>query len=161
MGINSKRAELSTASRVRRIITGGVLISIAMSATGPMGYMALLPLVAIYPILTGLFGKDPIDGIVGNWQGGFDGRCFRPSTRIGLLVMGAVAVAFIMFSPDYVAIRALLALASVYFVMAGLFGEDLISLAVGYAQKNHVLRRAVLATNKVSLGGHKYRKAMV
>jgi hypothetical protein len=160
MGSNSKRAELSTASRVRRIITGSVLIGITMSAAGLVGYLALLPLVAIYPILTGLFGKDPIDGFVASWQGGFEGQCFRPSTRIGLLLMGAMAVAFIMFSPDTIAIRALLAFTSVYFVMAGLFGEDLISLAVGYMLKKQVVKRAVLRTSKISKGIH-FRKAVV
>lgn len=161
MDINSKRAELSTASRVRRILSGSVLIGIAMSATGSMGYLALLPLVAIYPILTGLFGKDPIDGFVASWRGGFEGQCFRPSTRIGLLIMGVVAVGAIMFSPDYVSIRALLAVGSLYFVMAGLFGEDLISLAFGLGQKKHVGHRAARVANTISRGVSTYRKAVI
>ena len=66
------QSALSTASRIRRIVVGSVFIGIAMNAAGPLGYLTLLPLFAIYPILTGLLGEDPIDGLLANWQGCFE-----------------------------------------------------------------------------------------
>lgn len=140
--INNTSA-LNIASRVRRIVTGSALIGIAMSATGSLGYLALLPLLAIYPIITGLLGEDPIDGLLANWQGGFEGKCFRPSTRVALLAVGGVAIGVMMASPEHVGIRALLAIAAVYPVMAGLFGEDLLSLALGFSKATQQAVRPV------------------
>ena len=135
MDISIKKSELSTAARVRRIITGSVFIGIVMNATGPLGYLTLLPLLAVYPLLTGMIGEDPVDGLLRNWQGGFEGECFRPSTRVALLVLGGAAIGALMMSPESVGIRALLAIAAVYPIMAGLFGEDLLSLALGLGGK--------------------------
>lgn len=142
------QSSLSTVSRVRRIIIGSAFIGIAMSATGPLGYLTLLPLLAIYPILTGLFGEDPIDGLLANWQGGSEGRLFRPSTRVGLLTVGAVSIGVMMLSPEHVGIRALLALAAVYPVMAGLFGEDLVSLTLGFGKEKQATTK--VASEKVT-----------
>lgn len=157
MDSTMKTTELSTASRVRRIVTGGAFIAIAMSASGPLGYLTLLPLLAIYPILTGLFGEDPLDGLLANWQGGFEGRCFRPSTRVALLVVGVAAIGVMMVSPEHVGVRALLAFAAVYPVMAGLFGEDLISLAFGIGQE----KRAAPAEQAVKTTRRTHRTTVV
>ena len=135
MDTTIKQTELSTASRLRRIITGSVFIGIVMNASGSLGYLVLLPLLAIYPILTGLFGEDPLDGLLAKWRGGFESECFRPSTRVALLTLGGVAIGVMMVSPENVGIRALLAIASLYPVLAGLFGEDLLSLSLGFGRK--------------------------
>jgi hypothetical protein len=130
-----KKTELTTAARVRRIVIGSILIGIVMGTTGPLGYLTLLPLLAVYPILTGLIGEDFLDGLLANWEGGFGGKCFRPSTRVALLVLGAGAIGAMMVSPENVGLRALLAIAALYPIMAGLFGEDLISQAFGFGRK--------------------------
>ena len=130
MDKNIKQSELSTAARVRRIITGSVFIGIVLNATGPLGYLTLLPLLAVYPLLTGMIGEDPIDGLLANWQGGFEGECFRPSSRVALLVLGGAGIGALMMSPESVGIRGFLAIAAIYPIMAGLFGEDLLSVAL-------------------------------
>ena len=130
-----KKTELSTSARVRRIVTGSIFIGIVMGSTGPLGYLTLLPLLAVYPILTGMIGEDFLDGLLANWEGGFEGKCFRPSSRVALLVLGVAAIGAIMVSPENVGVRALLAIAAVYPIMAGLFGEDLISMAFGFGGK--------------------------
>ena len=101
-----KKTELNTAARVRRVAIGSIFIGIVMNTTGPLGYLAVLPLLAIYPILTGLFGEDPVDGLLANWQGGFEGECFRPSSRVALLALGGTAIGAAMLSPENVGIRA-------------------------------------------------------
>jgi hypothetical protein len=135
MDTTSKQSKLSTASRVRRIVTASVLIGIAMNSSGVLGYLTLLPLLAIYPLLTGIIGEDFIDALLPCWQGGFEGRCFRASTRVALLVLGGAAIGAMMMSPENVGIRGILALGAMYPIMAGLFGEDLISRAFGFGGK--------------------------
>ena len=137
-----KKAELNTAARVSRIAIGSIFIGIVMNTAGPLGYLAVLPLLAIYPILTGLFGEDPIDGLLANWQGGFEGECLRPSSRVALLALGATAIGAVMISPESVGIRATLALVAVYPIMAGLFGEDLFTTALGFGKEKQQARIA-------------------
>lgn len=135
MNTTNEQTVLSTASRVRRILTGSVMIGIVMSATGPLGYLTLLPLLAVYPLLTGMIGEDPLNGLLANWEGGFEGQCFTPFTRVTLLLLGGVAIAALMVSPESVGIRAWLAIAALYPIMAGLFGEDLVTIAMGFRRK--------------------------
>lgn len=130
-----KQTELSTISRVFRIVVGSIFIGIVMSSSGQLGYLTILPLLAIYPILTGIIGEDPLDGLFADWKGGFEGECYSPSNRIALVGLGGLAISVMMFSPDIVGMRALLALVSVYPIMAGLFGEDLSTTALGLGRK--------------------------
>lgn len=134
MDITNNQSTLSTASRVRRLITGSVMIGIVMNVTGPLGYLALLPLLAVYPLLTGMIGEDPLNGLLANWQGGFEGKSFAPSTRVALLLLGAVAIAALMVSPDGAGLRSWLAIAALYPIMMGLFGEDLVTIALGFGR---------------------------
>ena len=165
MDTTTNNSELNTTSRVRRVVIGGALIGIVMNATGPLGYLAVLPLLAIYPILTGLFGEDPVDGLLTNWEGGFEGKCFRSSTRVALLALGGVAIAVMMMSPENVGIRGTLALASIYPIMAGLFGEDLLSLALGFGKEKQQVPSAeqpvkvVTRRRKVAVAGYRTASA--
>lgn len=44
-----------------RIALGAALIGIAMTASEtPLGWIAVLPLLAVYPVLTGVVGRDPL-----------------------------------------------------------------------------------------------------
>ena len=156
-----QKTELNTASRVRRVAIGSIFIGIVMNTAGPLGYLAVLPLLAIYPILTGLFGEDPIDGLLANWKGGFEGECLRPSSRVALLALGGVAIGVMMLSPENVGIRAALALVAVYPIMAGLFGEDLLSVALGFGKEKQQVQsvespvKVVRVTQKVAVVGHR------
>lgn len=130
-----KHAELSTISRVSRLVAGSVFIGVVMSIDSQLGYLALLPLLAIYPILTGIIGEDPLDKLFANWKGGFEGECFSPSSRAALIALGGVAIGVMMLSPENVGMRAVLALASVYPILSGLFGEDLATTVLGLGRK--------------------------
>ena len=161
MDTTARKTELNTAARVRRIAIGSIFIGFVMNTTGPLGYLAVLPLLAIYPILTGLFGEDPVDGLLANWQGGFEGECFRPSSRVALLALGGVAIGALMLSPESVGLRATLALVAVYPIMAGLFGEDLVSIALGFGKEKQQTQKVepsvkvVHRTRKVAVVGHR------
>jgi hypothetical protein len=52
---------LNPIQRFNRITFGAVLIGITMAtSTTPLGWLAVLPLLAILPIISGLIGFDPV-----------------------------------------------------------------------------------------------------
>ena len=59
--MNKANAEnITNSDRVVRIVAGlGMVFSVTLQS-GPIGVAAILPLIAIYPIMTGVVGWDPI-----------------------------------------------------------------------------------------------------
>ena len=52
---------LTLSQRLNRILFGAALIVITMLASAtPLGWLAILPLLATYPIFTGIYGYDPV-----------------------------------------------------------------------------------------------------
>lgn len=123
--MNTRQSQLNSINRTVRILIGAGFIGAVMATSGALGYLTLLPLLAVYPLITGLVGEDPIDGLVTNWLGGYQDHCFRPSSRVALLAVGVGAIGIVMANPQSLASLGWIALASVYPIMAGLFGEDL------------------------------------
>ena len=57
---------ITNSDRVVRIIAGlGLALSVSLQS-GPLGMAALLPLIAIYPLMTGVVGWDPIVKLFAN-----------------------------------------------------------------------------------------------
>ena len=53
--------ELNVTQRVNRVLIGAVMIIATMAApVTPLGLLAVLPLIATYPIFAGMFGYDPL-----------------------------------------------------------------------------------------------------
>jgi len=53
--------QLKTSARVNRIVIGTGLIVFGMAVNvAPLGLLALIPLVATYPIFSGIYGYDPV-----------------------------------------------------------------------------------------------------
>ncbi|WP_455365745.1 YgaP family membrane protein [Kaarinaea lacus] len=51
---------ITNSDRVVRIVAGlGLALSVSLQS-GPLGMAAILPLIAIYPIMTGVVGWDPV-----------------------------------------------------------------------------------------------------
>jgi hypothetical protein len=65
---------------------------------------------------------------------------------VALLVLGGAGIGALMMSPESVGLRAFLAIASIYPIMAGLFGEDLVSLALGFGGKKQQTSEPRVAT---------------
>ena len=61
-----KHTELNLTERASRIVigTGLIVFTLAVNIT-PLGLVAVLPLLATYPIFSGIYGYDP----VGQWIG--------------------------------------------------------------------------------------------
>ena len=52
---------LSVSQRLNRILFGAAMIIFTMLASAtPLGWFAILPLLATYPIFTGIYGTDPV-----------------------------------------------------------------------------------------------------
>jgi hypothetical protein len=62
--MNTGTENLSTADRVTRMVFGYALIAAVGAHVGSLGYLALLPLLAIYPMVTASVGFCPIEGAV-------------------------------------------------------------------------------------------------
>jgi hypothetical protein len=57
--------KMSIMERIVRIGIGYGLIVTTMTASAPGEFLLLLPLLAIYPVLTGMFGWDPVFELLG------------------------------------------------------------------------------------------------
>jgi hypothetical protein len=55
---------LSATERVARILLSLTLITATITIEGSLGIFALVPLLAIYPGLTGLVGQDPLAALL-------------------------------------------------------------------------------------------------
>jgi hypothetical protein len=145
--MDTRASQLSNQSRIARLVAGGVLIAITMSASGPLGYLSLLPLLAIYPVLTGMFGEDPINGLFANWVGGYETHCLRPASRVGLIGLGTAVIGTLMISPESLGAFGWVSIAAVYPILVGMFGEDLLTSVFSSAYA--VERRATEERRKV------------
>lgn len=63
---NTTVQNITKPDRAVRIVAGLGLVYSVTLASGPIGAAAILPLVAIYPLLTGFLGVDPIVSFVAN-----------------------------------------------------------------------------------------------
>ena len=61
-----KTNELKSTERAIRIVIGtGLIVFTMLTSVTPLGLFALLPLIATYPIFSGVYGYDPL----GQWVG--------------------------------------------------------------------------------------------
>ena len=60
MDIDNSIVNLGTAGRLARGLIGAVLIGVVMVQTDPLGWLAILPLIAVYPIFSAITGVDPV-----------------------------------------------------------------------------------------------------
>lgn len=57
---NTSIQNITNSDRVVRMVAGlGLALSVGLQS-GPLGMAAILPLIAIYPIMTGVVGWDPV-----------------------------------------------------------------------------------------------------
>lgn len=63
---NETLYNISNSERVARVVLGvGVILDVVFHASGPLGWVAILPILSIYPGLTGFIGYDPIYAMFG------------------------------------------------------------------------------------------------
>jgi hypothetical protein len=131
---HDEEQNLSNVSRAVRLVLGvGLILYTMLTAVTPLGWLAILPLAAIYPMLTALEGWDPVKYLIQNKAVVRFSRNLNPALRVGLGVFGAALIGIVMFSPASVtASLAWLALAAVYPLYAAITGQEpLVSLISG------------------------------
>jgi hypothetical protein len=116
---------LTTGSRAARLIIGTTLIAeVLTTSTAPLGALALLPLLAIYPVFTGLTGWDPIKEVCKSES--FT-RCMLHLPKIARLVIGAIGIAMlgsvfmVSGAPGWLIV---LPLVAVYPIFIAVIGEE-------------------------------------
>lgn len=130
---------LSFMSRLIRLAIGALFIAIPMIQGGILDITAVLPLLAIYPIITGILGFGLIELLVFCNQR----RTERPPQQVkvactGLFIAGIGLIAFVMVSD---VAPAWLALVAIYPILMAITGTDLIG-------KSLLTRRILQVMNK-------------
>jgi hypothetical protein len=114
-------------SRIARIAVGAILLAIPMSYNGVLGALAYLPLVAIYPILTGLLGYGFVELLnVSKVRIERFVRLGNVSRTISLAI-GAGLIAAVMATP---AVPVWLALVGIFPVLMGILGSELVGESI-------------------------------
>lgn len=129
--------ELSVGQKSMRVVVGASLVLVAMFYQGPFAEVALLPLLAVYPIITGLIGVDPVYLI---WQKITGMRTEYSVVSRGLLVATAtVLIGSVMVGQGELGWHGILALVAVYPVVAAIVGKDPLNGFVTYAKENNIV----------------------
>lgn len=61
---NTTYTNISNTERAIRIIVGLALTYSVTLQTGTLGLAAILPLIAVYPVMTGIIGWDPVYNMI-------------------------------------------------------------------------------------------------
>lgn len=124
--------ELSRGQVILRIVIGATLILYSLSYAGNFANVAWLPLLAVYPVFTGIIGVDPFYLV---WQKIFGTRTEYSVISRGLLIATtATLIGIVMFSHGELGWRGILALIAVYPALAAIIGKDPVNGFVEYKQ---------------------------
>jgi hypothetical protein len=145
---NGKTQKLSTVSRISRLVAGTVLLAIPMSTNGVLGSLAFLPLLAIYPILTGILGYGLVQMLIAEHRTAKQSALVPGATRTGLLVLGVGLIGSVLVgsAPAWVA-------------LLGIFPVLMGTLGIGLVSDAPVLRRATQSAGQ-NLDEHKQAHAI-
>ena len=112
-------------SQASRAVLGCLLILIAMIAPKtPLGWLAVLPLVAVYPVFTAITGWNPVKTLYTKTR--FAQRALHLSmvTRVVLAAVGVAAIGSVYVTPGVLSYMAVLPLLGIYPVFAAILGAD-------------------------------------
>lgn len=118
MKTTNRITQLSWTERNVRVALGATLIGATMTAPdATLGWLAVLPLLAVYPVLTGMTGHDPLRTVVSQ----------TPAYRAAMAI-AAIALVSVPFAINSVSIASVvLPLAGIYATLALIFGRSPLS----------------------------------
>lgn len=111
--------KLSTLERVARTAFGIALMSSVFITQGPMDWAIVMPLLAVYPLLTGVMGMEPMRALLERGSAAYRTAQF---TVGGALVSSIFAISH--FSAVPMEEFMLLPLMGIYYVLAGIMGQS-------------------------------------
>ncbi len=109
---------LTSMERAARIVIGIALMSSVFVAEGALNWAVVLPLVAVYPLLTGVMGQEPLRNFFDHGSIAYRGAQFA----IGGALVGSV-FAIGQFSAVPLGEFMILPLVGIYYVLAGIIGR--------------------------------------
>jgi hypothetical protein len=135
---HESHGDLTTSQRVARTAAALVMFLYPMTtAASPLGIIALLPLIAIYPMFSAVVGWDPVRYVLeGNKEWGIS----QTVARAGLVVIGTGLIgAPMLASVNPIGGLSLLALLGILPIFAAIFGENPVTALIesnrGYHDK--------------------------
>ena len=115
---------LDRSQQVSRVLLAIALLGITVSApAGVLGWFSILPLAAIYPLVTGLIGWDPIYDVFGI-ERREDGK-LQTASRVELAITGGALIGSAFVLP-VAAVFSVFALIGIYPALTALTGDDLL-----------------------------------
>lgn len=130
--------KLTTLERTARTLIGIALISSVFVAQGPLDWAVVLPLLATYPLLTGVMGMEPMRVFLE--RGSVTYRTVQ--LTVGGALVGSVFAAS-HFAAVPMAELMILPLMGIYYLLAGLLGQSPLA-SVDEAMHNEPLLPAVV-----------------
>jgi len=140
---------IGNSERLMRAVLGVGLIFDVLHGAGPLGLAALIPLVSVYPIMTGFLGYDPIYAAFGyssvrsgqdSTKVGANARAAYVSVhnignaeRLMRVTLGVGLIVDVMLGAGPLGLAMWLPLVSIYPLMTGFLGYDPIYQAIGYS----------------------------
>lgn len=109
---------LSSFERAARIVMGVTLMTGVFVAEGTLNWAVALPLVAIYPLLTGVMGQEPLRALFDRGSIAYRSAQFA----IGGALVGSI-FAIGHFSAVPIGEFMILPLVGIYYVLAGIMGQ--------------------------------------
>ena len=130
--INSKfdKVEnMSSSSRLTRILFGATLIGFTMhTSVSPLGWFAVLPLLAVYPIFTAITGWSPVKALVEKMKlRTVEDTQLSFPVRVLLGAIGIAAIASVYVTSGPLGSLVLLPLLGVYPLFMAILGEEPVS----------------------------------
>ena len=145
---NLEAEKLSTISRITRIAFGVALLAFTMTYSGVLGVVAVLPLIAVYPILTGILGYGLVELALVRGRHAERPASLRRTSRAINVILGVSLIGVVMAG---VTQQAWLALLGIYPILLGVLGTNLLSEAF-------TTRRALQGASRVyNMGSQRQR----
>lgn len=110
---------LTSIERAARIVLGAALMGSVLFAEGPLDWAVALPLLAIYPLLTGVMGREPLRVLLTHGSVAY---------RASQFAVGGALVGSVFAAGHFTAVPLgefmILPLVGIYYVLAGIMGRS-------------------------------------
>lgn len=154
---NLDAEKLSSVSRVTRIAFGVALLAFTMTYNGVLGVLAVLPLIAVYPILTGILGYGLVELALVRGRHAERPASLRRTSRVIHVIVGVALIGAVMAG---VTQQAWLALLGIYPILLGALGTNLLSEAFATRRVLQGAGRVYQMGSQAQRPGNKARAAV-
>lgn len=161
---HSQLENLGQTSRLLRAALGTSLIVFTMTTPAtPLGWLAILPLLAIYPVFTAIIGWDPARAFLTHKELASKALNLSVVARVVAGLAGVVAIGSVYVASGTLGYVALLPLLGIYPIFAAILGKDpviaLYTMSQSIEDEAVEPELTVVETGKVAHHGDHYHEA--